>query len=278
MVNIFTDSCSDMGKDLEKRYNIHVIPLTVIVNNRTFRDGVDIQGYELFDLVEKSGELPKTSAPSMVDFMAEFNTVEGDILFVGISSKLSATVQNAMLAGKELNGRNIRVIDSLNLSTGIGLLVLKAAHLRDQGKTLHEIGEELEAGKKKVHTSFAIDRLDYIYMGGRCSAMENIMGSLLKIRPIIEVHHDGTLVVKEKTRGKRHKSLASMLKAFRSHLDDMDFTRVFVTHTGCDDDAQYLKQAILEMAPIQEALVTRASCTVSSHCGPGTIGILYMTK
>ena len=136
----------------------------------------------------------------------------------------------------------------------------------------------MQAAVGRVHTSFIIDTLDYLYMGGRCSAMENVVGSLLKIRPIIEVRPDGTLGVKEKTRGTRKKALGSMLADFEAHLSQVDLHRVFVTHTGCDADAAFLKEELLKIAPIEEVCITQAGATVASHCGPDTIGILYLEK
>ena len=278
MTTILTDSCADLNQDLISRFAIHTISLTVFINEKIYHDGIDLSLPELYHQVEASGELPKTSAPSVAEFQTFFQAYPGDLIYTGISSKLSATYQNAFLAAENLPDRHIHVIDSKNLSTGIGLLVLKAADLRDQGVPADEIEKEILALLPKVHTSFMVDTLEYLYKGGRCTAVENIVGSLLKIRPVLEVKADGSLGIKEKTRGTRKKALIYLLDDFKAHLPNIDLQRVFVTHSGCDEDGEFLASELSKIAPIQEIYVTTAGCTISSHCGPGTIGILYLER
>lgn len=276
-MEIFTDSCADLSPELIERYNIHVVPLGVIIGENTYTDGLDTTPPELFEQVKLQGKLPTTSAPSQAAFYEAFAPYESAI-YIGISSKLSASNQNAQIAAKNHSGKNIRVVDSLNLSTGIGLLVLKAAELRDQGKTIDEIEKDILSLVSTVNTSFVIDTLDYLYMGGRCTSMEHVMGSLLKIRPVIEVRSDGTMNVKEKISGSRKKALDSMLVDFKNKLPNIDLDRVFITHPNSDNDALYLKEELLKLAPIKEVCITHAGATISSHCGPGCIGILFMAK
>lgn len=274
MIEIFTDSCSDLSQELISRFHIHVIPLYVYENGITYLDGKDITTLELFDLVKQSGSLPKTSAPSEGDFITQFDKADESI-FIGISSKLSASIQNAINASKSLKGKKIAVIDSMTLSSGIGLLVTQAAELRDQGKSFDEIVDEINRAVPRQNVSFVIDTLDYLFMGGRCSSMEHLVGSLLKIRPVIEVCPDGTLGVKTKIGGSRKKALNSMLDDFQGKLPNIDLHRVFITHTYCDNDAEYLKTELLKLAPIEEVCITHAGSTIASHCGPDTIGILF---
>jgi DegV family protein with EDD domain len=276
MLNIVTDSCSDLNQELVQKSNIKVLPLQVFINGQTFRDG-EVSTEELFRLVEKTGALPKTSAIPIVDFLEGFAGPDGS-LFIGISSKLSATVPNSQLAVEQLGRDDIKIVDSLNLSTGIGLLVLKAVDLRDQGYSLEQILAEIERIIPRVRTSFVIDTMEYLYKGGRCTALQAIFGSMLKIRPVIEVRPDGTLGVKDKVRGTRQKALNSLVEDFKSHLDQVDLQRVFITHTGCDEDAEFLAVELKKLAPIHELLITRAGATIASHCGPGTIGVLYFQK
>ena len=278
MITILTDSCADLNQDLISKFSIHIISLTVFINEKIYHDGIDLNLPELYHQVEVSGELPKTSAPSVAEFQTFFQSFPGDLIYTGISSKLSATCQNAFLAAENLPDRHIHVIDSRNLSTGIGLLVLKAADLRDQGLGADEIEKEIRSLLPKVHTSFMVDTLDYLYKGGRCTAIENIVGSLLKIRPVIEVKIDGSLGIKEKTRGTRKKALTCLLDDFKAHLPNVDLQRVFVTHSGCDEDGEFLAAELRNIAPIREIHITTAGCTISSHCGPGTIGILYLER
>ncbi|NPV77669.1 MAG: DegV family protein [Anaerolineae bacterium] len=278
MVNILTDSCSDLSPELIKKFNLHVIPLSVVVKDRLFHDGIDITPADLFQSVQDTGELPKTSAPSLAEFTAFYQSIPGDLVYIGIGSKLSATVQNAAVAARNLPDRKIFVVDSNNLSTGIGLLALKAAELRDEGLRAEEIAKEITQAAEKIHTSFVVETLDYLYLGGRCSALQNIAGSLLKIRPIIETKPNGTLGVKEKIRGTRKRALDSMLEDFKKNSALIDLKRVFITHTGCDDDATYLKSHLYQSAPIQEIWTTLAGATISSHCGPNTIGVIYVLR
>jgi DegV family protein with EDD domain len=277
MLTILTDSTADLPRDLIDRHQIKVIPLYVLLENKSYLDGVEIGIQDLFKFVSQTGQLPKTSASSVADFSAAFDQ-PGEHLYIGISSKLSATNKNALLAQEALNKPGIYIIDSLNLCSGIGLLVLKAAELRDQGLPAAQITERIQSLVPKVRTSFVIETLDYLYKGGRCSAIQNIVGSLLHIRPVIQVRGDGTLGVKDRIRGSRQKALASLLDDFRAHLSEIDLQRVFVTHTGCDADASYLKEELLKIAPIQEVPVTYAGSVIASHCGPDTIGILYLDK
>lgn len=277
MIDLTTDSCSDLSREIIQSRNIRVLPLQVFINNQNLKDG-EVTPQQLFKFVEESGNLPKTAAPSIAEF-AEFFRTPGETIYIGISSKLSATVPNSILALELLDGnKKVYIVDSLNLSTGIGLLVLKAADLRDAGWGAAEISEEIQRRVPRVRTSFIIDTMEYLYKGGRCTALQAIVGSVLKIRPIIEVRSDGTLGVKEKIRGGRMKGLNSMLEDFKSHLPHVDPTRVFVTHTGCDEDAAYLVEEIRKTGAVQEVLVTTAGATISSHCGPNTIGILFMLK
>jgi DegV family protein with EDD domain len=169
----------------------------------------------------------------------------------------------------------VRIIDSLNLSTGVGLLALRAARLRDQGGSAEQTVGELQSCIPKLHTSFMVDTMEYIYKGGRCTAIQAIAGSVLKIHPIIEVNRDGALGVKEKARGTRQRGLQMMLDDFTAHLDQLDLERVFVTHTSSDEDAEFLKSEIIRLAAPKDVRITQAGSVISSHCGPGTIGILF---
>jgi len=277
MLNIITDSTSDLGPDIAAEFNLSVIPLSVTIGGAVYQDGVDIQQKDLFALVQKHGELPKTAAPSVGKLIKLFDC-PGDIVFVGISSKLSATIQNAILAAESFPAGKVRIIDSLNLSTGVGLLALRAAGLREQGATAEQIEKELLPCVAKLHSSFMVDTMEYLYKGGRCTAIQAIAGSVLKIHPIIEVNRDGTLGVKEKARGTRQKGLQMMLDDFMDHLGELDLERVFVTHTSSDEDAEFLKREIIRLAAPKDVRITQAGSVIASHCGPGTIGILFFVR
>lgn len=277
MIKIIADSCSDLSPELIKRYDIEVIPLSVLVGSNDYLDGINITSEQLFDSVKQTGTLPKTSAPSVASFTQVFEKYP-EFIYISISAKLSASYQSAHLALQNLPNVEGSIIDSFNLSTGIGLLVLRAAELSQQGKSLAEITKEIKALVPTVNASFMIDTLDYLYMGGRCSSMAHVVGSILKIRPIIEVRKDGTLGVREKINGSRNKCLNALLDDFAKNKERIDPVRVFITHVLCADDALFLKSELEKMMEIKEICITNAGSTVASHCGPGTVGILYFTK
>jgi len=278
MVNIITDSTSDLGADIAAEFKVTIIPLSVTMGGKVYKDGVDIHQKDLFALVQKYAELPKTAAPSVGEFSKVFD-LPGESVFIGISSRLSATIQNACLALDMLQAGKVRVVDSLNLSTGIGLLALRAAELRDQGLSAEKIEAQLLASVSKVRTSFVIETMDYLYKGGRCTALQAIAGSVLKIHPIIEIRPEGTLGVKEKARGTLQKGLQMILDDFESHLKDLDRGRVFITTTSDNTtDINHLVNEVQRIAAPQDIRVTRAGSVISSHCGPGSTGILYFLK
>jgi len=277
MIRIITDSTADLGIDLAKRFDIEVIPLTVILGDQQFKDGQDIQTPALFSYVQTNGVLPKTSAISVAEFETVFRGTD-EIVYVGISSKLSASFANASLAARELGLPRFHLVDSLNLSTGIGLLAIRAAELRDEGKSANEIGAMLRHDVSRVRSSFTLDTLQYLYLGGRCSAVTNLAGSVLHIRPVIEVKRDGTLGVKDKVRGSRARALQSLLDSFDHARIEIDYHRIFITHTGCVEDAAFLETELRKISHPEEIHITTAGAVIASHCGPGTIGILYMLK
>ena len=277
MFQIITDSTADLSKELIERHHLNIIPLSVILDNKVYRDGEDINTQTLFEIVDKVGSLPKTAAPTVIEFIEAFSKPE-KILYIGISSALSACFQNATLASQEFETDHYILIDSHNLSTGIGMLAIYANELRQKGYSIDAVQAEIIARIPKVHTSFVIDKFDYLYMGGRCTAMQSIVGSILNIRPVIEVKHDGTLGIKDKIRGSRRKALDSMVIGFKKDLDHVDLHRIFITHTGCYDDAAYLEAQIRNICTPDEICLTVAGSVIASHCGPNTIGILYMSK
>ncbi len=275
MVTIVTDSTADLSPELINKYQVQVIPLGVNIANQTYQDGVDLNTAQLFQLIEENNQLPQTAAPSIGHFLEVFSQ-PGEFFYTGLSSALSGTFQNASLAAKELPEGKVQLVDSLNLSTGIGLLVCKAAEMNNEGASNVEIAREISRTVPKVRTSFVIETMDYLYKGGRCSALQHLVGSLLKIRPIIEVNSQGKMGVKDKSRGTRKKALDSMLIDLNDHLPQLEHQRIFITHTGCDEDAQYLAGEIQKICSPGEVNITTAGAVIASHCGPDTIGILYL--
>ncbi|MEC0368854.1 DegV family protein [Paenibacillus chibensis] len=279
-VKIFADSTCDLPREWLQKYDIGLIPLYVTFGDQTFKDGVDITTQQLYAKVSETGSLPKTAAPSPADFIQAFSPSieEGrEIVYISLSSELSSTYQNAVIAADEFPEGKVTVIDSLNLSTGIGLQVMKAVKAAEQGKTPGEIAEIIARVKPRVETEFVIDSLDYLYKGGRCSGMQNLVGSLLKIRPVIKVI-DGKMTPAYKVRGKREKALEQMLSNALEQRDHMDNDLIFVTHSLAEEDALELKRILEEKTDAREVAVSDAGCVISSHCGAKTIGILYVKK
>lgn len=279
-IKIFSDSTCDLPPQLIERHQIGIVPLYVSFGEKAYRDGVDLHTDQLYAEVRAKGELPKTSAPSPGDFIeafAPFIEQGDDILYIGISSHLSSTCQNALIAAGEFPEGRVTVFDSLNLSTGIGLQVMKAVHAAEAGRSVAEIERMLQDVRGKVETEFVIDTLEFLYKGGRCSGLQNLIGSLLKIRPVIKVS-DGKMTPASKIRGKRDKALQQLLDNALVRKEEMDGDIIFVTHSMAGEDAEALRQTLIEKTGAREVLVSDAGCVISSHCGPQTIGILFTKK
>lgn len=280
-IKIITDSTCDLTKELLEKYDITVIPLYVNFKETSFKDGVTIDTSLLYQKVEEYQMLPKTAAITIVDFMTVFSQYikeDYDIIYTGISKALSSTYNNAVIAANEIDPDRISVIDSMNLSTGIGLNLLRIAKLRDEGKNLAEITEDITNYRLKVKSQFAIPTLDYLYKGGRCSGLTNLVGKVFKIKPIIEVRN-GKMSVGPKPRGKMINALNTLLEMIKKDLNNLELENVFVTHSLNYDDASYLETELKKFLPSEVKLYnTCAGCVISSHCGKGTIGILYVVK
>lgn len=278
-IGIITDSTCDLTKEILEANNIEKLPLYVSIGGRTYQDGVDITTKELYALVDKLGELPKSSSISIQAFQkyfSEYLTKYDQLYYIGIGSKLSGTYQNAFMASKEFPEGKVVVGDSQNLSSGIGLLVLKACKFRDEGKSLEEIKEEVDKIAPNVRTQFAINTLKYMHMGGRCSGVSRLLSVTLKIKPILRVVN-GVLGVGKKPIG-YNRALKELLQYINNDKDHLDTDYVMVTHASGDSDAVYLKAELAKMLPGQRVCETFAGGVIATHCGPRTIGILYIVK
>ncbi len=278
-VALVTDSTADLSLELRKKHDIYSIPLYVLFKDVTYADGVDLDTKKLYQLVSEKNMIPKTAAVSPGDFLRFFEPLikEGhDILYLGIGSSLSATFQSARIAKSEFPPGRVTLVDSRNLSSGIGLLVLKAKDMRDQGMSAAEIKEELDRLVPRVRSYFAIRTLDYLHKGGRASGTAKLIGGILKIKPIIAVH-DGQLDVYRKPAGKMSRAVDIMLDDFfTSEAIDTDY--VMVTHSEAFRHARYAIERIRSTGKMENIIESEAGCVISSHCGPGTIGILYLLK
>ena len=279
-VKIIVDSTCDLGVELLEKYDIDFLPLSVTFGEESYRDLIDITTEELYKKVEESGELPKTAAisiPILVEAFRKYIDEGYDIVYTGISKQMSRSFENAYMASQEVAPDRIFVVDSMNLSTGVGILALKAAIDRDNGLSAMEIAKRMEKNRELVYTQFAIEQMDYLYKGGRCSSLQALLGSLVKLKPIIGVRN-GKMSVIKKPIGKMKRALDELIKQIVNDKSFVDQEFILITHSIADEACSYIKERLDQEFPEANILCTRAGCVISSHCGPGTIGILYMVK
>lgn len=278
-VIIASDSTCDLSQELIERYQIKILPLEVSLGDKQYRDGVDINPDMIYESYEQTGQLPKTAAINISEFDEFFakETADGnEIVLFTISSDMSSTFNNARLASQEYEG--VYPVNTMNLSTGGGLLVLAAAEMAAEGKSAKEIAEACCALRERVDASFVIDNLEFLHKGGRCSAIAAFGANLLQLKPCVMVR-DGKMIVGKKYRGKFAMTLEKYVADRIGDASDIDTKRIFVTHAGCDAAIvdQCVKQ-VTDMGVFDEVLVTRAGCTVSAHCGRNTLGVLFIRK
>jgi DegV family protein with EDD domain len=278
MVKILADSTCDLSPSLISRYKIGIIPLYVHLGEKEYKDGVDITPSDLYKWSDEHNETPRTSAPGIEDIESFLDKDSTDeyVIFT-ISSSMSSSYNNCILAAEDLEMTDrVHVIDSANLSTGIGLQVIKAAELAAAGMTASEIAAEIEKIKGKVRASFVVDTLTYLYRGGRCSGVSAFLGSALRLHPRIEVI-DGAMHPEKKYRGKNTRFIMDYVRDMENDLRSAVRDRVFITHSGCDREIVEDVRAYLEgLGRFDEILETTAGAVISSHCGPGTLGVLFI--
>lgn len=278
-IKITSDSTSDLGQELLRRYDVSVFPLAVAMGGRDYHDGVDITPDDIYRHVAAGGELPKTAAVNLAqyqDFWKDFSADCDAVIHLNISAEFSSCYQNACLAAESFD--NVYVVDSRNLSTGHGLLVVKAAELAAQGTSAAEIVRVLRETVDKIDASFILDQLEYLKKGGRCSSVVALGANLLKLKPCIEVR-DGKMSVGKKYRGAYEKCLLEYITDRLEGRTDLDLDRIFVTHSGLDEAlVNAAVNRVRELQPFREICVTVAGSTISSHCGPNTIGVLFSTQ
>ena len=276
---ISSDSTCDLSKELVDRYQIRIQPMGISLGDQIYRDGVDITPDMIYAHHEKTGQLPKTSAINVVEDMEYFEELTKDgsaVIHFTISSSMSSTYNNACVAAQEFE--NVYVVDAKNLSTGSGLLVLAAAEMAQEGLEAQQIVEKLNDLADRVDASFVVDNLEYLVKGGRCSALAAFGANLLQLKPCISVKN-GAMGVGKKYRGKFEKVLLTYVADRLADAEDICLDRVFVTHAGCDPKVvESVAEAVKNTLPFREILVTRAGCTVSSHCGANTLGVLFIRK
>lgn len=278
-VKIISDSTCDLSKELVQRYDIDILPLHILLGDKEYEDGV-ITPDEIFAWSDANKTTPKTSAPAIteaVELMRPYVEEGRELVCFSISESMSTSGNVMRLAAGELDADElVTVIDSANLSTGIGLLVIEAAIMADKGCSASEIKARMEELKPYVRASFVVDTLTYLYRGGRCSAVAAMAGSVLKLHPRIVVEN-GAMDAAKKYRGKLSSVIMSYTKDMEEQLKNARPDRVFITHSGCDRQIVDNVRGYLESLGIfDEILETRAGGVISSHCGPGTLGVLFI--
>ena len=280
-IKIIADSTCDLPKDVVEKFDITILPLYVVMDEKSYKDGVETTAQDLFDYSDRTKETPKTSAAPVTDFIEAFTSYaeQGyDIIYIGISSGLSSTVQNATIAAEEFDGVKIFTFDSLNLSTGIGLQVMLACELREQGLSAEEIIAKLEETRPKVRASFVIDVMTYLHRGGRCTTLQAVGATMLNLKPQIVVE-DGKMRSAKKFRGNIIKSAVAYVNDTLENIDRIDDKRIFITYSKSDEAlVAAVKEAVESKGYFKEIITSDASSVISSHCGPNCIGILFIEK
>lgn len=279
-VKIIADSTCDLSDELLEKYDIAVIPLHILLGERECEDGVDVTPDEIYSWSDDNATTPKTSAPSMeraMEVMKPYLDQGRKLICFSISSEMSTSGNVMRLAAEELDAEDeVTIIDSANLSTGIGLLVIEAAVMAKEGKSAAEIEEEILKLRPLVRASFVVDTLTYLHRGGRCSGLAAMAGGALKLHPRIVVE-DGKMQPGKKYRGKMPKVLLSYVQEMEEHLKHAKRERVFITHSGCPEETiESVREYLEKLDVFDEILVTRAGGVISSHCGPGTLGVLFI--
>ena len=278
-IKITSDSTCDLSKELIEKYDIGILPLIVVKDGVEHRDGVDIVPDEIFAHVAAGGDLCSTAALGVIhyqEFFEQFTNEYDGVLHINIGANFSSCHQNATIASAEFD--NVKAVDSMNLSTGQGLVVLKACELAQSCNSLDELYNEISEFTSRVEASFLLDQLKYMAKGGRCSSATALGANLLNLKPCIEVKN-GKMGVVKKYRGNYAKCLASYVKDRLSNRDDLDHWTLFVTHTPVTPECEAaVAAAVAECDPFENTYWTEAGCTVSCHCGPATLGVLFVRK
>ncbi|MBE6978891.1 MAG: DegV family protein [Ruminococcaceae bacterium] len=278
-IKILSDSTCDLSAQLLAEHDITLVPLTVVKAEEQYKDGVTITPADIFSHVAAGGDLCSTAANSIgeyADYFEKYTSEYDGVIYITIGSGFSSCYQNACLAAEDFP--NVRVIDSQNLSTGQGLVVLKACELAAAATDLDALAAELRAYTEKVEASFLVDKLDYLVKGGRCSSAAALGANLLNLKPCIEVK-GGKMTVGKKYRGNYAKCLANYVKERLDGREDIDWSTLFVTQTIVSDECNAaVLEAVKTYGKFDTVYETTAGCTVSCHCGPGTLGILFVRK
>lgn len=275
------DSICDLNQELTETFKVNTTPYTIVIGKEMYKDNIDITPSDIYKSYSESKILPKTASINVNEYYNYFKpwVDEGyEVIHITLGSVLTSSYNNCTLASSELDG--VYTLDSQNLSVGTGLLVMKAAELIKEGLAAKEIVEELNNHRSKIHMSFILNTLEFLHAGGRCSKVSSMGANVLKIKPVINVDNtSGAMSLGNKYRGSLEKSIVKYIKDKISSYDSINTERIFIVHSGIDDYyIELARKTISEILDFKEVFVTTASCTISSHCGPNTLGIAFETK
>lgn len=278
-IKVLSDSTCDLPQYILDQNDITLVPLTVIKADEEFKDGIDIFPDDIFRHVANGGNLCSTSAVSVGEYEELFEKYSAEydgIILINIGSGFSSCHQNALVAAEDYP--KVRCIDSMNLTVGQGFLVMRACQMAQDGATLDEIAQELTAMVPKIETSFLLDRLDYMVKGGRCSTATALGANLLNLKPCLEIK-DGKLIVVKKYRGNYAKCLSNYVMDRIANRDDVQYETMFLVHTPVNDTCMSaVKETIGKVSKFSTQIEAVAGCTISCHCGPGTLGVIFLRK
>lgn len=282
MIRIVSDSTCDLPRELLQKLDIAILPLFIHLGENEYEDGINISPEEIYSWAEANKSTPQTAAPSMARATELFTRLcENDdkLICFAISEQMSTSANVMRLAAEAIGKKEqIHIIDSENLSTGIGILVLEAAEMAQAGKSASEIIAHIEALKPKVRASFVVDTLTYLHRGGRCGAVAALAGSMLHLHPKIIVKN-GKMSPAKKYKGKTDKAILAYVRELEPELMTAMPKRVFITHSGCNEQIiSQIAEYLLSLQHFDEILISRAGGVISSHCGPGTLGVLFIAE
>ena len=279
-IRVSADSTCDLSPELLNKYGIETLPLYAVLEGKAYKDGLEITPDEIYAKVKEIGKIGSTAAINVDEYITFFTHMKEScdtLIHFVISSEMSSCCQNALIAAAEVGG--VYVIDSRNLSTGIALLVLRACELAEKGMAAEVVVSAIREMLGRVDATFVPENLEYLKMGGRCSAAAALGANLLRIKPCIQVK-EGTMTVGKKYTGNTEAVLTKYVGDRLRDVESLDLSRIFVVHSGMNNPAlvDKVKEAVLAIAPFEEVLEARAGCTISNHCGPNTLGLLFCRK
>ncbi|NLY10724.1 MAG: DegV family protein [Firmicutes bacterium] len=276
-IKLITDSAADLPEEIAQNYDIDIVPLRIFFDDKEYLDKVTLSTPEFYKLLAASENLPSTTQITPVEFSERFEKYlkEGyKVLYIGISSKLSGTLQSAVLAKELLGSDDIEVFDSLSASIGIGLLVIRAAEMAAEGKSLHEIISKLTAYREQAFGYLYLDTLNNLVKGGRLSKAKGVVGSLLRIKPVLKITEDGEIVVAEKTRSLQA-ALSTIVKRAKERQRNLSNESIAIAHTNAPELAEKLSELVQEEFKPRKIVISLAGPTVGTHVGPGGVGLFF---